>query len=128
MEVFAEAQKRKNRIAGEIWMNYFNQYLYENHIISERQMRKMHHLILQNARHEKRVDKIESLQNTKKGIGTLFGVPVPFCLSGAYFVFWCVYRPILTHGKYKSQPQILCKDWGQIHSQLEIFFADRLPQ
>ena len=21
-----------------------------------------------------------------------------------------------------------CKDWGQIHSQLEIFFADRLPQ
>ena len=20
------------------------------------------------------------------------------------------------------------KDWGQIHSQLEIFFADRLPQ
>ena len=53
MEVFAEAQKRKNRIAGEIWMNYFNQYLYENHVISERQMRKMHHLILQNARHEK---------------------------------------------------------------------------
>lgn len=53
MEVFAEAQKRKSRIAGEIWMNYFNQYLYENQIISERQMRKMHHLILQNARHEK---------------------------------------------------------------------------
>ncbi len=36
----------KHRAASEIWMNYFNEYLFKNNIISERSMRKMRNLIL----------------------------------------------------------------------------------
>lgn len=36
----------KYRAASEIWMNYFNEYLFKNNIISERSMRKMRNLIL----------------------------------------------------------------------------------
>ena len=36
----------KHRAASEIWMNYLNEYLFKNNIISERSMRKMRNLIL----------------------------------------------------------------------------------
>lgn len=42
----------KHRAASEIWMNYFNEYLFKNNIISERSMRKMRNLILTSVHHK----------------------------------------------------------------------------
>ena len=43
----------KHRAASEIWMNYFNEYLFKNNIISERSMRKMRNLILTSVHRKK---------------------------------------------------------------------------
>ena len=42
----------KHRAAAEIWLNYFNEYLFKNNIISERSMRKMRNLILTSVHHK----------------------------------------------------------------------------
>ncbi len=42
----------KHRVAAEIWLNYFNEYLFKNNIISERSMRKMRNLILTSVHHK----------------------------------------------------------------------------
>ena len=39
--------KLKQIVATEIWLNYFNQYLFEKNIITEAERNKMKNLILQ---------------------------------------------------------------------------------
>ena len=34
-------EERKKRMAEDIWLNYFNQYLFENGTISEKEYKKM---------------------------------------------------------------------------------------
>lgn len=39
------SQEREKRLAEDIWLNYFNHYLYEHGTISEKEFKKMTELI-----------------------------------------------------------------------------------
>lgn len=45
MNVTENKTTSKRQAAADIWMNYFNDFLYKNNVISESTMRKMRGLI-----------------------------------------------------------------------------------
>lgn len=45
MGKFLASQEREKRLAEDIWLNYFNHYLYEHGTISEKEFKKMTELI-----------------------------------------------------------------------------------
>ena len=54
------ANNRKKCIAEDLWLNYFNLYLFENKIISDKEFKKMTEKI---AERKSKIYKIDSFKN-----------------------------------------------------------------
>lgn len=50
----AKDENAKQRVAEEVWLRYFNQFLFENGIISERTRNRMHVRILTDSKKRER--------------------------------------------------------------------------